>query len=162
MADPMVHLTARLVTAFLSRNTLAPADVPGLIRSTYATVAGTDAPVPPPAERQLPVVSLRRSVTPEAIICLECGKSQKMLKRHLATAHGLSVSEYRAKWSLSADYPMVAPDYAQHRSNLAVKIGLGRKRPAETAPAQAPAEPERVEGKPQHRYPASRWSKPAE
>lgn len=124
----MIELTTKLVAAYLGNNPMAARDIPDLIRSTYAALATAATPEPPAAERQQPAVSIRKSVTAEAIICLDCGQSQKMLKRHLATAHGLTVDEYRTKWSLPADYPMVAPDYAAHRSQLAFKIGLGRKR----------------------------------
>ena len=124
----MIHLTAKLVAAYLGKNPVAAGDVPDLIRSVHAVLVRIASPAPEPVEPQQPFVSIKKSVTPEAIICLECGKSQKMLKRHLATAHGLSVDAYRANWSLPAEYPMVAPNYAQHRSQLAIKIGLGRKR----------------------------------
>ena len=158
MADQKAALTARIVTAYLGGNAVEISDIPTLIQATYSALVSTTSPATEPIERQ-PAVSVKKSVTPDAIICLECGRHQKMLKRHIATAHGLSVDDYRAKWSLPADYPMVAPDYAEHRSMLAIKIGLGhsRKKP-ETVSALDGAEP--AEGKPQHRYPPSRWSKP--
>jgi predicted transcriptional regulator len=165
MPDP-IHLTAKLVAAYLRKNHLATGDIVNLIRSTYATVADTASPEPAPVERPQPAVAARKSVTPDVIICLDCGSPQKMLKRHIGSAHGLTVDEYRAKWSLGADYPMVAPNYAAHRSELAIKIGLGhsRKQPKEqAAPAEVEVEVEESnEPKPRHRYPASRWSRPSE
>jgi predicted transcriptional regulator len=99
-----------------------------------------------------PAVPVSRSVTPDAVICLECGARQKTLRRHLSAAHDLSPEEYRARWNLPADYPLVAPEYAKRRSELALESGLGGKRPPE-ATVTAPA-------KPGFHYPASRWSKP--
>ena len=154
-------LTTRLVVAFLRGNEVASDDLPRLIQTTYAALTNIAAPQPEPAGQPQPAVTLKKSVTPGAILCLDCGKPQKMLKRHLLTAHGLSVDDYRTKWSLPPTYPMVAPDYAERRSALAKASGLGhsRKKP----PGEATAETEGSAGtKPQHRYPASRWSKPAE
>ena len=155
MADPLA-LTAKLVAAYLRNNPLAIGDLAVLIRATHASLRATaEAAAEPAAVPLAPAVALKKSVTPDAIFCLECGKPQKMLKRHLSTAHGLSVDDYRAKWSLPSDYPVVAPNYAQHRSELAFKIGLGRKKaPVEGEPAPATTET------PGHRYPPSRWSKP--
>jgi len=130
MADDLTALTAKLTAAYVANNTLAAGDVPELIRATYAALVATTSPISSPAAPVEPAVFVRKSVTPSAIICLECGERLKMLKRHLRTAHDLSVDAYRAKWSLPRDYPVVAPDYAAHRSELAVKIGLGRKREA--------------------------------
>jgi predicted transcriptional regulator len=149
-----IALTARLVAAFVKNNKVAVGDVIDLINTTYATVAGLSAPPAPVAEPLQPAVPIKKSITAEAVICLECGKPHKTLKRHLTTSHDLTVDEYRAKWSLPADYPMVAPNYAERRSQMAVTIGLGRKRPAETD------EPKSDDPAPRHRYPASRWSKP--
>jgi predicted transcriptional regulator len=164
MADDVKALAARLVAAYLRNNALPAGDVPGLIQATYSAMVDISAPEAPAcAERPQPAVPVKKSVMPESIICLECGKHQKTLKRHIGTAHGLSVDEYRAKWSLPADYPMVAPDYAQHRSQLAFKIGLGRKKSpgaAATSDATEPMEAKPVE-KPRHHYPAARWSKPS-
>jgi len=95
--------------------------------NTYSALLAAGSPVPVAADLQLPAVSVRKSVTPDAIICLECGKGFKMLKRHLGTDHGTTIADYRAKWSLPNDYPVVAPNYAAHRSQLAKDIGLGRK-----------------------------------
>jgi predicted transcriptional regulator len=155
-AENMRALTTRIVTAYLRSNKVFVNDLPGLIQVTYAALVGVSSPQPEPIEQQQPAVSLRKSVTSEAILCLECGKGQKMLKRHLQTAHGLSVEDYKSKWLLPINYPMVAPDYAERRSALAKASGLGhsRKKPQ----AEPTAEPAATT--PRHRYPAPRWSKP--
>jgi len=160
----MIRLTSKIVAAYLRNNVVATADLPDLIRSTHATLVNIDAPAAEVTERQQPAVSVRKSITPDAVYCLECGKPQKMLKRHLQTAHDLSVDEYRTKWSLPSDYPMVAATYAARRSELAKSIGLGTKPRQDRAPSAKAAveanEPAAPETQPQHRYPASRWSKP--
>lgn len=169
----MIDLTTKIVAAYLKNHTVATAELPELIRSVHAALHRTESPAPEPAERPQPMISVRKSVTPDAIVCLECGKPQKMLKRHLATAHDLTVDQYRTKWSLPSDYPMVAPSYAAHRSQLAKAIGLGTSRKREgvvvspvEAPVPASAEQdggEEIDGEAApapHRYPASRWSKP--
>lgn len=157
----MIRLTSKIVAAYLRNNVVATADLPDLIRSTHATLANIDSPVAEAPERLPPAVPVRKSVTPDAVYCLECGKPQKMLKRHLQTAHGLPVDAYRAKWSLPTDYPMVASTYAARRSELAKSAGLGTKpRQDRTPPAVAPVEAAPPDSQPQHRYPASRWSKP--
>ncbi|BAE49728.1 MucR family transcriptional regulator [Paramagnetospirillum magneticum] len=112
MADDIKALTAKIVAAYLSSSTLAATEIPTLIKSVYSTLAATDNPASAPAERQQPAVSVKRSVTPDYIVCLECGDRQKVLKRHLTTGHGLTADEYRAKWALPRDYPLVAPEYA--------------------------------------------------
>jgi len=157
MADDVTALTTKLVAAYLANNTVAVGDIPDLISATYVALVATETPVAAPAPHREPAVSIKKSVMPSAIICLECGEPLKMLKKHLHTAHDLSVDGYRAKWSLPRDYPVVAADYAAHRSKLAIGIGLGRKRTA----SEAGAEPVAA-GTPQHSYPASRWSKPSE
>lgn len=151
-------LTTRIVTAYLRGNVVVARDLPGIIQATYAALVGISSPPPEPIEHPQPAVSLRKSVTPGAILCLECGKGQKMLKRHLQTAHGLSVEAYKSKWSLPTNYPMVAPDYAERRSALAKASGLGHSR---TKTLVEPAA-ETPQATPRHRYPASRWSKPVE
>ncbi|ARJ65945.1 transcriptional regulator [Magnetospirillum sp. ME-1] len=128
MADDVKALTTKIVASYLGRNTLEAAEIPSLIKSVYSSLVSTDVPVVAPTHRQLPAVSVKRSVTPEYIVCLECGGHQKMLKRHLMTAHGLPPDEYRAKWSLPSDYPMVAPEYATRRSEFAKAVGLGHSR----------------------------------
>ena len=157
MAKQKVSLAARIAAAYLRNHELPINDLPELIKATYAALVGTEAPSPVEADRPTPAVPVRKSITADAITCLECGKRQKMLRRHLSTSHALSVDEYRTKWSLPADYPMSAPNYAKKRSEMAIQIGLGRKPKAAAVEAVAEA----VEaGKPLHSYPASRWSKP--
>ncbi len=120
----LLELTAKIVAAHLSGNSVPPADLPALIRSVHDALASTGtAPAPPPK----PMVPVKKSVTPDYLICLEDGKKVKMLKRHLRTAHNMSPGDYRAKWGLASDYPMVASAYAKQRSELAKAIGLGRQ-----------------------------------
>ncbi len=141
MADEtLLTLAADIVSAHVSHNAVAADQLPLLIQSVYASLAGLGQTPAPVEEKREPAVSVRSSVKADAIACLECGAKMKMLKRHLSTDHGLSPAEYRARWNLAADYPMVAPDYAAKRKELAVKIGLGRKPKAvvETASALAP------------------------
>jgi predicted transcriptional regulator len=129
-----IDLTASIASAYLARNDAAPEHLSGIISSIYGalTSLGTT-PEPEPAAAPEPAVSIRASVKPDAIACLCCGTKGKMLKRHLQTAHGLTPAEYRTMWSLPATYPMVAPDYAEKRRELAVQIGLGRKPGAKVA-----------------------------
>jgi len=120
----VLRMTADVVAAYVGNNPLATNDLPGVINAIHASLAdlssdGGSAKPPKPA------VPIRRSVTPEFIICLEDGRKLKMLKRHLRTAYGMTPKEYREKWGLASDYPMVAPNYAQRRSELAKAIGLG-------------------------------------
>lgn len=122
--------TADIVTAHVANNSLAASDLAGLIADVHAALAGLGAPVAEPVAALKPAVSVRASVKPGHIICLEDGKVMTMLKRHLMAEHGMTPADYRAKWKLPADYPMVAPDYAEKRRALAVKAGLGRKAPA--------------------------------
>jgi predicted transcriptional regulator len=138
--ETLLDHVADIVSAHVSNNSVSAADLPGLIQSVYASLAALGQ-VPEPVEENLtPAVSIRASVKPDAVTCLECGARMKMLKRHLGTDHGMTPAEYRARWNLPADYPMVAPDYAAKRKELAVRIGLGRKpKPAvPDAPAKAP------------------------
>lgn len=124
----IVELTADLVAAYVSNNSIGPSDLPGFISSIYASIMGLSAPAPQPeAEKPVPAVPIKKSVTPDYIISLEDGRQYKSLKRHL-TGRGLTPAEYRAKWGLPRDYPMVAANYAAQRSELAKAIGLGRKR----------------------------------
>jgi len=122
----LLELTTEIVSAHASNNAVAPADLPGLIQDVFKTLAevGSAQDVP---EKPRPAVSVKKSIFPDYIICLEDGKKLKMLKRHLKTAYNLSPDDYRKRWGLPADYPMVAPNYAKHRSALAKKIGLGTK-----------------------------------
>jgi predicted transcriptional regulator len=123
----LITLTSDIVAAHVANNSVSVGDVASLITSVHSALAGLNAPVEPPVEKQEPAVSIRSSVKPDYVICLEDGKKLKMLKRHLMTHYQMTPDEYRAKWGLPADYPMVAPNYAQQRKELAVKIGLGRK-----------------------------------
>jgi predicted transcriptional regulator len=132
----MLALTADIVSAHLANNTVATADVAGLIQSVHGALTGLGQPVAVEQPKQEPAVPVRSSVKPDYIVCLEDGAKLKMLKRYLRTRFNLSPEEYRAKWNLPRDYPMVAPNYAATRQELAKKIGLGRK-PAKAVQAVA-------------------------
>jgi len=121
----LLGLTAQIVSAHVSHNPVPAAELPGLIQEVFRTLAGVGSHPAPEPERPQPAVPVKKSITPGYLICLEDGKKLKMLKRHLKTAYNLSPEQYRERWGLPADYPMVAPDYAKHRSSLAKKIGLG-------------------------------------
>ena len=124
-----IELTAEIVSAYVSNNTVPSGDIPALINQVHAALARVSgAPGEPPAEPLKPAVSVKRSVTPEYIVCLEDGKKFKSLKRHLRTQYNMTPEQYRDKWSLPPDYPMVAPNYAQARSALAKQMGLGQQR----------------------------------
>jgi len=124
-----VDLVAEIVSAFVSHNSVPTSDLPALIASTHAALAGLGKEAPPVVEEKLvPAVSVKKSITPDFLICLEDGKKFKSLKRHLRTAFDMTPEQYRTKWSLPPDYPMVAPAYAEARSTLAKKMGLGDKR----------------------------------
>ena len=125
--ENLIALTADIVSAHVSNNQVASADIADLIASVHGALAALGEPAPAPEVGLKPAVSVRSSVKPDHIVCLEDGKKLKMLKRHLATHHGMSPADYRAKWKLPADYPLVAPDYAAQRKDLALAIGLGRK-----------------------------------
>jgi MucR family transcriptional regulator, transcriptional regulator of exopolysaccharide biosynthesis len=127
--DSLIELTAEIVAAYVSSNTVASADLTGLIRDIHAALHRTAAgQVEPMAEPLKPAVPVRKSVMPDYIVCLEDGQKFKSLKRHLRTHYDLTPEQYREKWGLPADYPMVAPNYAKARSALAKKMGLGQKR----------------------------------
>jgi len=123
----LLRMTAEVAAAYVSNNTLPAADLTEVIKTIYASLQSLDRSEGAAATSQKPMVPIKKSVTPEYIICLEDGKKLKMLKRHLRTAYRMTPEEYRAKWGLPADYPMVAPNYAQQRSVFAKRIGLGRK-----------------------------------
>ena len=125
-ATDLLELTAQIVSAHVSNNSVAPDALPGLIQEVYRSLAGVGQEAVLPDKPQ-PAVPVRKSVFPDHIICLEDGKKLKMLKRHLKTSYNLTPEQYREKWQLPPDYPMVAPSYARHRSSLAKKIGLGTK-----------------------------------
>ncbi len=122
----VLGLTAQIVSAHVSNNSVAPDALPNLIQEVYRTLAGVGKEQVVP-DKQLPAVPVKKSVYPDHIVCLEDGKKLKMLKRHLQTSYGLTPDDYRTKWGLPRDYPMVAPNYASTRSALAKQIGLGRK-----------------------------------
>lgn len=126
-SNELLALTTDIVASHVANNSVAVADLSYLIQQVYSALAGVG-PAGAAAERPNPAVSIKRSITPDYVICLEDGKKLKMLKRHLKTRYNLSPDEYRERWGLPADYPMVAPNYAKQRSALAKKIGLGTKR----------------------------------
>lgn len=132
----LTELTAQIVSAFVSRNSIPTTDVPDLIADISNALRERTGQQEVEAEPQEPAVPIRKSVKPDSIACLECGKGFKSLKRHIRTEHQLDPDDYRAKWGLKNDYPMVAPNYAEARSKLAREMGLGRK------PSQ-PAQPKR-------------------
>ena len=128
-SNDLLRMSVEIVSAYVSNNPIAAAQVPDVINTVYGALTSLNGQtVSENAEAQKPAVSVRRSISPDYIVCLEDGKKLKMLKRHLRAAYGISPDEYRAKWGLPADYPMVAPNYALQRSSFAKKIGLGRKK----------------------------------
>ncbi|MCZ8035977.1 MAG: MucR family transcriptional regulator [Novosphingobium sp.] len=130
----LIELAADIVAAFVANNNVTTSDLPGVIASVYSSLIKLGGePEAPPAAPLVPAVSIRKSVTPDAIICLEDGQSFKSMKRHLSSKYGLTPEQYRTKWGLPADYPMVAPAYAEARSALAKSMGLGQQR-RKTAP----------------------------
>jgi predicted transcriptional regulator len=138
----LLALTAEIVAAHVGNNALASADVAALIQSVFDTLSGLAADEPAVSVELTPAVPIRRSVTDDHIVCLECGKKLKMLKRHLLTDHGTTPQAYRAKWGLKPDYPIVAPDYSAKRQALARQNGLGRK-PAPRPESLEPEKPKR-------------------
>ncbi len=151
--ESLVTLTAEIVSAHVSHNAVAVSDLPALIANVHAALARLGAAVEPaPVQPPHPAVTIRASIKPAYIVCLEDGKRMKMLKRHLMTEHRMTPAEYRAKWQLPADYPMVASNYASERRDLALSFGLGKGKrieaptvvepivvPPVTPPAAAPA-----------------------
>jgi predicted transcriptional regulator len=126
-ANEMLRMTAEVAAAYVGHNTLPATQITDLIKTIYGALQALESPNGAAPADLKPVVPIKKSVTPDFIICLEDGKKLKMLKRHLRTAYGLTPEEYRAKWGLPPDYPMVAPNYAEQRSIFARKIGLGHK-----------------------------------
>ena len=126
--DTLLTLTADIVAAHVSNNSVAVNDLPNLIQNVHSALIGISSTAATAEAKPEPKVSIRSSIKPDYIVCLEDGKKQKMLKRHLMTNHGMTPDEYRQKWGLAADYPMVAPNYAEQRRTLAKSIGLGTKR----------------------------------
>lgn len=125
--ETLITLTADIVAAHVSNNSVAVGDLPQLIANVHGALTKLGAPEPIMVAAPEPAVSIRASIKPDYIICLEDGKKLKMLKRHLMTHYGMTPDDYRAKWGLPRDYPMVAPNYAEQRRSLAMQIGLGRK-----------------------------------
>lgn len=132
MTDTIEHndllaLTADIVSSHVTNNSVAVGDVAVLIQNVFATLSGLGTPTAAEPEKLEPAVPIRQSIKPDYIVCLEDGKKLKMLKRHLMTAYGMTPDDYRARWGLPGDYPMVAPNYAEARRRLAKEIGLGTK-----------------------------------
>jgi predicted transcriptional regulator len=123
----VLEYTTEIVAAHVSNNTVAVPDLPDLIQQVYRTLASVESSFSATQERPEPAVAIKKSVTADYIVCLEDGKKLKMLKRHLKTAYNMTPDEYRERWGLASDYPMVAPSYAAQRSTLAKKIGLGTR-----------------------------------
>jgi predicted transcriptional regulator len=128
-SNDILRMSVEIVSAYVSNNSISATQVPDVINTVYGALTSINGQtVAESGESQKPAISVRRSVNPDHIVCLEDGKKLKMLKRHLRAAYGMSPDEYRAKWGLPSDYPMVAPNYALQRSAFAKKIGLGRKK----------------------------------
>jgi predicted transcriptional regulator len=143
--EELLSLTAEIVAAYVAHNSVPQADLAGVIADTHLALAKLGGePEALPAVSLVPAVPIRKSVTPDAIICLEDGKRFKSLKRHLSSKFGLTPEEYRAKWGLPVDYPMVAPNYAEARSALARSMGLGRKPAPVVVAAPEPAAPNKA------------------
>ncbi|MBS1029592.1 MucR family transcriptional regulator [Gluconobacter albidus] len=150
------HLTADIVESYVSAHEVPAEQLPGLIRTVHAALASAgQAPEPEPVEL-VPAVNPKRSVFDDYIICLEDGKKLQLLKRHLKSTYNLTPDEYRAKWGLPSDYPMTAPAYSRHRTDLAHKIGLGTTKGGHN-PTPAPEEPE----SPVRQIPQKRRARPA-
>ncbi|PLK26528.1 MucR family transcriptional regulator [Novosphingobium sp. TH158] len=139
MKETLITLTSDIVAAHVSNNNVSTEEVTSLISNVYSALANLGAPAAPVVEAPKPAVSARASVKPGKVVCMDCGMELQMLKRHLMTHHGMTVEEYRAKWGLSADHPIVAPNYAERRRELAKKIGLGRKPGTKMPKKAAPA-----------------------
>jgi predicted transcriptional regulator len=142
MADAALvaqSLVAKIVSGYVKKNRIAPADVSALIDTVHQSLLGLTKPVEPEPKRT-PAVSIRRSVTPNYVVCLDCGRRAKMLRGHLQSSHGLTPNEYRARWGLPRAHPLTAPAYSERRSALAKKIGLGQKQIGRRR-QQAPQQP---------------------
>jgi predicted transcriptional regulator len=125
--EELLALTSEIVSSYVANNTLPAAEVPAVIEQVFKTLSTVGTETALHADRPKPAVPIKRSVMPDYIVCLEDGKKLKMLKRHLKTAYGMTPEEYRERWGLPSDYPMVAPEYAKKRSALAKDIGLGKR-----------------------------------
>jgi predicted transcriptional regulator len=136
---PLIEITAGIVASYVGNNSVAASELPALIASIQGVLVKLQSGAAEEAPKsQVPAIAIKKSITPDFLICLEDGKKFKSLKRHLRTKYDLSPDDYRTKWGLSADYPMVAPNYAQARSDLAKSMGLGQQR-RKASPAPAPA-----------------------
>ena len=134
--EQLVQLTADIVAAHVANNNVAVGDVGNLVQRVYEALSGLEKPSSESQqEEKTPVVSVRASIKPDYIVCMECGAKQRMLKRHLMTAHQMTPEQYRSDYALPRDYPMVAPNYSEQRRALAHSIGLGRKKGGDDAPA---------------------------
>lgn len=125
--DDILALTTEIVSAYLSNNSMAAGEIPGIIEQVFKTLSNVNAEGSLMADRPQPAVPIKKSVNPDYIVCLEDGKKLKMLKRYLKTAYNMTPEQYRERWGLPSDYPMVAPNYAKQRSKLAKDIGLGTR-----------------------------------
>jgi predicted transcriptional regulator len=126
--EQLVELTADIVSAHVANNTLAVGDVANLVQRVYEALSGLGAAQPEVVEEKTPVVSVRASIKPDFLVCMECGRKQKTLRRHLMTSHNMTPEQYRTDYGLPRDYPMVAPNYSEQRRAMAHSIGLGRKK----------------------------------
>ena len=147
MSEELLGLTADIVSAHVANNIVSPSELPNLISSVHKALAATTAPAAVETPKQEPAVSIRSSVKPDHIVSLESGRKMKILKRYLMTNYGMTPADYRTKWGLPKDYPMVAPNYAQQRKEMAVKIGLGRgggRKPAVVTKAAPKAAPKKA------------------
>lgn len=135
--EEMLSLTSQIVAAHIAHNPVPMPELPGLIRSVHAMLIGLGAPAPAPEEKREPAVPVKKSVADDHVVCLECGKRMKLLKRHLAKDHGMTPGQYRARWNLPATHPLVAPAYSRKRETLAKESGLGRKGDGAEAGAKA-------------------------
>jgi predicted transcriptional regulator len=122
----LIDMTADIVAAYVSANSVAPSEIPNLISSVHKALGGVSVAAEPPPPPKEPAVPIKKSITPDFLICLEDGRRFKSLKRHLRSKYAMSPEDYRAKWGLPKDYPMVAPNYARARSELAKRMGLGQ------------------------------------
>lgn len=134
--EQLLTLTADIVAAYVGNNNVSVSDVAGLVQQVHGALSKISAPSEAAPEAKTPVVSAKASVKPDYIVCMECGKKQKTLKRHLQTSHGMTPAQYRQDYGLPASYPMVAADYSKRRSELAQAIGLGRRKAEPAAPAK--------------------------
>lgn len=140
-SDELIEMTASIVAAYVGNHRINPVDLPAIVKSTYAALAGAEKPAAPEPVALTPAVSVRKSITGDRLLCLDCGKPFASIKRHLNTAHGLTPQGYRERWNLAKDYPMVAPAYSEARSKLAKEVGLGQGGRG-AIPAPAPRAPE--------------------